>query len=62
MLGAVAHIGITVRDMEGALRFYRDLLGLKMLGDITMREMKRMRSRGKRESSFGPCTYAARKI
>jgi catechol 2,3-dioxygenase-like lactoylglutathione lyase family enzyme len=36
MLGAVAHIGITVRDMEGALRFYRDLLGLKMLGDITI--------------------------
>ncbi len=36
MLGAVAHIGITVRDMEGALRFYRDLLGLKVLGDITI--------------------------
>lgn len=36
MLGAVAHIGITVRDMEGALRFYRDLLGLKVLGDVTI--------------------------
>jgi catechol 2,3-dioxygenase-like lactoylglutathione lyase family enzyme len=36
MLGAVAHIGITVRDMEGALKFYRDLLGLKVLGDITV--------------------------
>jgi len=36
MLGAVAHIGITVRDLEGALRFYRDLLGLKVLGDITI--------------------------
>ena len=36
MLGAVAHIGITVRDMDGALKFYRDLLGLKVLGDITI--------------------------
>ncbi len=34
MLGAVAHVGITVRDMEGALRFYRDILGLKLLGDL----------------------------
>jgi glyoxylase I family protein len=36
MLGAVAHIGITVRNMDRALRFYRDLLGLKVLGDITI--------------------------
>jgi glyoxylase I family protein len=36
MPGAVAHIGITVRDMEKALGFYRDLLGLKVLGDITI--------------------------
>jgi catechol 2,3-dioxygenase-like lactoylglutathione lyase family enzyme len=36
MLGAVAHIGITVKDMERALKFYRDLLGLKVLGDITV--------------------------
>jgi catechol 2,3-dioxygenase-like lactoylglutathione lyase family enzyme len=35
MLGTVAHIGITVRDMEGALRFYRDILGLKVIGDVT---------------------------
>lgn len=35
MLGAMAHTGITVRDMDRALRFYRDLLGLKVLGDIT---------------------------
>jgi len=34
MLGAVAHIGITVRDMDEALRFYRDLLDLKVLGDL----------------------------
>jgi len=36
MLGAVAHIGITVRNMDEALCFYRDLLGLKVLGDITI--------------------------
>jgi len=36
MLGAVAHIGITVENMERALPFYRDLLGLKVLGDITV--------------------------
>lgn len=36
MLGAVAHIGITVKDMEKALKFYRDILGLKVLGDITV--------------------------
>ena len=34
MLGAVAHIGITVSHMDQALRFYRDILGLKVLGDI----------------------------
>jgi catechol 2,3-dioxygenase-like lactoylglutathione lyase family enzyme len=36
MLGAVAHVGITVRDMEKSVRFYRDLLGLKVIGDITV--------------------------
>jgi glyoxylase I family protein len=35
MLGSVAHIGITVRDMEKAIYFYRDLLGLKVIGDVT---------------------------
>src|SRR5215831_7810861 len=36
MLGHVAHIGITVRDMDKALAFYRDLLGLKVVGDVTV--------------------------
>jgi len=36
MLGAVAHIGITVKDMERALAFYRDLLGLEVLGEVTI--------------------------
>jgi glyoxylase I family protein len=35
MLGAFAHVGITVSDMERAIRFYRDLLGLKVVGDVT---------------------------
>jgi catechol 2,3-dioxygenase-like lactoylglutathione lyase family enzyme len=34
MLGAMAHVGITVRDMDTALAFYRDTLGLRVLGDI----------------------------
>lgn len=36
MLGAMAHVGITVRDMDRALGFYRDLLGLQVLGDLTI--------------------------
>ena len=31
MIKAVRHFGIVVSDMERALRFYRDLLGLKVL-------------------------------
>ena len=36
MLGAVAHVGITVRDMDKAVEFYRDTLGLKVIGDVTI--------------------------
>jgi hypothetical protein len=36
MLGNVAHIGITVRDMEKAVAFYRDLLGFEVLGEVTI--------------------------
>lgn len=36
MLGAVAHIGITVRDMDKAVGFYRDTLGLDVIGDVTI--------------------------
>lgn len=36
MLGSVAHVGITVRDMDRALEFYRDTLGLKVIGDVTI--------------------------
>lgn len=36
MLGAVAHVGITVRDMDRAVEFYRDMLGLKVIGDVTI--------------------------
>jgi hypothetical protein len=44
----MAHTGITVSDMERALHFYRDLLGLKMLGDLFFtigRRRSRMASR-----------------
>lgn len=33
MINGIRHIGITVTDMEEALRFYRDLLGLKVILD-----------------------------
>ncbi len=36
MLGAVAHVGITVPDMEKAIAFYRDVLGLKVIGDFSI--------------------------
>ena len=29
----VTHIGICVRDMDRSLAFYRDILGMKVLGD-----------------------------
>ena len=32
MLGAIAHVGITVRDMDKAVTFYRDTLGFRVLG------------------------------
>jgi catechol 2,3-dioxygenase-like lactoylglutathione lyase family enzyme len=35
MLGAVAHIGITVRDMDKALAFYEGVLGMEKLGEAT---------------------------
>ncbi len=35
MLGPVAHIGITVRDMDKALAFYQGVLGMEKLGEAT---------------------------
>jgi catechol 2,3-dioxygenase-like lactoylglutathione lyase family enzyme len=35
MLGPVAHVGITVRDMDAALAFYVDVLGMEKLGEAT---------------------------
>ena len=35
MIIGVRHTGIVVTDMEKALRFYRDLLGLKVVKDFT---------------------------
>jgi len=36
MLGAVAHVGITVPDMDKAIAFYQDVLGLTVIGDYTI--------------------------
>jgi catechol 2,3-dioxygenase-like lactoylglutathione lyase family enzyme len=35
MRGSVAHIGITVRDMDKALAFYEGILGMQKLGEET---------------------------
>ena len=31
----VTHVGVCVRDMEKSLAFYRDALGMKVLGEKT---------------------------
>src|SRR5262249_21273975 len=35
MLGPVAHIGITVRNMDRAIAFYEGVLGMEKLGEAT---------------------------
>ena len=36
MIGKVAHIGITVSNMENSIEFYKDLLGLEFQGQMIM--------------------------
>lgn len=36
MIGSIAHVGITVRDMEQSILFYRDVLELELVGDMRM--------------------------
>ncbi len=36
MFHSVAHIGITVTDLDRSIAFYRDILGLHFLGEMTM--------------------------
>ena len=35
-VSGIDHVGITVRDMDASVRFYGDLLGLKMICDLEM--------------------------
>lgn len=37
MLQEIAHVGITVSDMERSISFYRDVLGLRLIGTATMK-------------------------
>ena len=30
----VGHVGIKMRDLEGAKRFYRDILGMKIIAEM----------------------------
>lgn len=36
MIGALHHVTLTVRDIEASVRFYRDLLGLRVAMDMPM--------------------------
>ncbi len=36
MVGQIYHVGLTVADMEKTLKFYRDILGLRVQGEILM--------------------------
>lgn len=36
MIHEVMHIGVTVRDMDKSIAFYRDILGLKFQGELIM--------------------------
>ncbi|WP_280771440.1 VOC family protein [Salipaludibacillus daqingensis] len=38
MIKGLAHIALTVSDMESSLRFYRDILGLKHVFDVKDKE------------------------
>ena len=36
MIGRIAHVGVTVSDIDSSIIFYRDVVGLKFEGEITM--------------------------
>lgn len=37
MLKGITHVGVTVSDIERSIAFYRDVLGLKYIGRLTMK-------------------------
>ena len=36
MINEIIHVGLTVSDLERSIKFYRDILGFKFLGQILM--------------------------
>lgn len=36
MIGGIVHVGITVADLDRSVAFYRDVLGLRYVGEMTM--------------------------
>ncbi|MGI5977258.1 MAG: VOC family protein [Candidatus Limivicinus sp.] len=36
MIGQIYHVGLTVSDLDRSVSFYRDILGLRYLGEIIM--------------------------
>ena len=37
MISEVMHIGVTVSDMDKSIAFYKDVLGLKFIGELVMK-------------------------
>ena len=40
MVNKLDHIGIAVKDLEESVKFYEEVLGLKLLGIVTVEEQK----------------------
>lgn len=36
MIGQIYHVGLTVSDLDRSIAFYRDILGLRFIGEILM--------------------------
>jgi glyoxylase I family protein len=43
MIGTLGHVGLGVSDMERSLRFYRDLLGMRVLMDLNIADDRQAR-------------------
>ena len=57
MLKEVMHIGLTVKDMEQSIKFYRDILGLSFMGEIVMQGNETDLLFGKKNSTCRVCYF-----
>jgi catechol 2,3-dioxygenase-like lactoylglutathione lyase family enzyme len=54
----IDHVGITVSDVDRAIGFYRDLLGMLVIGDSTVAEPERLAKAGATIVSRRPITIS----